>query len=101
MNVPRRSSHDEQSTMNKAYSVRLTGRAARFIQLLQDYGHLDEGSIDQIVVALAETAGSSRESTVDLPQVKRVAAMTLFSHHGESLDEAHSVLAQDWPLLFS
>ncbi len=84
--------------------IRFTGRAARFLQVLQDFGHVDEGQLDQILSLIAERVGrSDREVYVDLPVVRRFAATFLFGRGAtEDLEELEdSVLAEDWPLLFS
>ncbi len=85
--------------MNAAvYSVRLTGRATRFLQLLQDYGHLDDQGFDQVLLGLAEIVGTQEGALVDLPMVRRMAAATLF---GPDAEDPEGVLTQDWPFLFS
>lgn len=81
--------------MSDDVRARLTGRALRFIQLLQDYGHLDEAQADDLLVALAAVPGG----VIDLPAVRRVAAAWLFEAHPEGQDGA-DVLAEDWALLF-
>lgn len=87
--------------MNGALRVRLTGRAMRFLWLLQDFGHLDEDRLNEIFIGLADIAGNTKEQPVDLPLVRRVAAAVLFGQ-GENLRDIESgVLAEDWPLLFS
>ena len=78
--------------------IRLTGRATRFLALLQDFGHISERQLDELFVALVETYGREREALVDLPAVRRVAAVILFNGSPEAESE---VLAEDWPLLFS
>lgn len=84
--------------MNSAvYSVRLTGRASRFLQLLQDYGHLDERGVDHVLLGLAELVGTQEGALVDLPMVRRMAAATLFGPE----DDPEGVLSEDWPFLFS
>lgn len=85
-----------------ALQVRLTGRAARWVQLLQDFGHLDATGVDRLAVAVAELhaeAGGRDGDLVDLPMLKRAAAMLLFP---SSPDEpSPAILQEDWPLLFS
>ena len=83
--------------MNEVLRARLTGRAARFVHLLQDYGHLDEAQTDELLIAIAEEAGDVE--VLDLPIVRRVAASWLFEAHPEGEDGV-DVLAEDWPFLF-
>lgn len=84
--------------MNEVLRARLTGRAARFVHLLQDYGHLDEAQSDELLIAVAEEAGEGVD-LIDLPQVKRIAAAWLFEAHPEG-EDGPDVLAEDWPFLF-
>ena len=81
-------------------SVRLTGRAARWVQLLQDFGHVDHDGADRLLVAVAElNAGSGEgEVLVDLPAVRRAAALLFAPDRDEPLP---AILEEDWPLLFS
>ncbi len=84
--------------MTDVPNVRLTGRAARFVQMLQDFGHLDSESADRLLLGVADLRGPDVDAMVDLPQVKRAAAMLLFP---EGPDGHTGVLAQDWAILFS
>ena len=86
--------------MEQPRRVRLTGRAARFLHVLEDFGHLDDDQLDELLVALADMAGSDKEETVDLPLVRRVAAAILFGRGGSSEAES-GALGEDWALLFS
>ncbi len=85
---------------HEVLGLSLTGKAARWIQLLQDFGHLDTPGADQLVMTAAElhaemnTAGDR----IDLALVRRAAAMLLF---GSGATEPGPVLEEDWPLLFS
>ncbi len=77
--------------------IRLTGRAARLIQMLTDFGHMDAAAADSVLVELANHYGSEGAATlVDLPQVRVVVASLLADHpamEGGSLRE-------DWGPLF-
>ena len=77
----------------------MTGRAARFLNLLCDFGHLDDEKVNHLVTAVAEMDGGSREVTVDLLTVRRVAAMMLFDV--DDSNPTAPLLAEDWPILFS
>lgn len=83
-----------------AITVRLTGRAARWVQLLLDFGHVDPDGADRLLVAVAELHAEEgdAESLADLPLVKRAAAM-LFAPDGD--EPLPGILEEDWPLLFS
>lgn len=80
-------------------SVRLTGRAARWVRLLQDFGHLDSDGVDRLLVTVADLhaeTGGGTEGLVDLPLVRRAAAALLCN------DEPLSpILEEDWSLLFA
>lgn len=81
-------------------SVRLTGRAARWVRLLQDFGHLDSDGVDRLLVAVADLhaeLGGGRDGWVDLPLVRRAAAVLLCSSDGQ----LPPILEEDWPLLFA
>ncbi len=77
---------------------RLSGRAARFVQMLRDFGHIDDDGMNRLLLGAADLAGPGAEEPVDLPEVRRAAAMMLFPD-GE--DEASALLQADWPILFS
>lgn len=82
--------------------VRLTGRAARWAQLLLDFGHLDAAGLDRLLVAAAELhaeAGGAPGGLVDLPLLRRAAAILLFPADPDQPSPA--ILQEDWPLLFS
>lgn len=83
-------------------SVRLTGRAARWIHLLHDFGHLDTESVDRLLIAVAdlhaELGGESGE-WIDLALVRRAAAVLLMTSRDDG--SMSMILEEDWPLLFS
>jgi hypothetical protein len=78
--------------------VKLTGRAARWVQLLQDFGHLDPEGANRLMVGIAELQAADGGRCADLSLVRRAAAIVLF---GDGEAEGPSVLDDDWPLLFS
>ncbi|MBX2798765.1 MAG: hypothetical protein KTR31_13880 [Myxococcales bacterium] len=80
--------------------LKLTGRATRWIQLLQDFGHVDIAGADQLVMAAANLHADLQVEgdRIDLGLVRRAAAMLLFPPGGEGTGP---VLEEDWPLLFS
>lgn len=81
-------------------AVSLSGRAARWIQLLQEFGHLDAGGADRLIVAAADLHAELGVpgDRIDLGTVRRAAAMVLFP---TGPHDPSPVLEDDWPLLFS
>lgn len=79
--------------------VRLTGRASRFVFMLRDFGHLDDEGVDRLLLGAADLRGPGAVGPLDLPEVRRAAAMLLFTE----LDGAPppALLQADWPILFS
>ena len=84
---------------NQPLQVRLTGRAAKFVQVLKDWGHLDEEGINQLLALVAELHGTPTGATADLSAVKRAATILMFDAAGMS--EQDRLLNEDWSLLFS
>lgn len=78
--------------------VRLTGRASRFVFMLRDFGHLDDEGVDRLLLGAADLRVPGAVGPVDLPEVRRAAAMMLFPE-GEQPPSA--LLQADWPILFS
>ena len=85
--------------MVSCIAARLTGAAARFVYLLQDYGHLDEAGVDRLLLAVADVVGSEDEPVADLAVVRRLAATMLFDRLDAEGQDA-DLLQDDWPLLF-
>ena len=83
--------------MSDVPEVRLTGKAARFMQILQDFGHLDEEAAMRLLLDI-EPSGVLGDDIADLDDARRAAAIALF----ERLDgDIGGILGEDWPLLFS
>ena len=81
--------------------VVLSGRAARWLRLLEDFGHLGPEASDRLCVGIADLAvrsGVPEGEPVDLDLVRRAAAITLAPSGDEPLS---LTLEEDWPLLFS
>ncbi|MFT6142956.1 MAG: hypothetical protein ACJAZO_003896 [Myxococcota bacterium] len=77
--------------------IRLTGRAARLIQMLTDFGHMDAGAADSVLVELANQYGTEGSATlIDLAQVRRVVAALLSDHPAMDGGNLH----EDWGPLF-
>lgn len=83
--------------------IRLTGRAWRYVQLLRDFGHLDDAKGNELFSMLSDLAERSRIDAVDLPAVQRITAVLLFGRGTPEEVEAmeNGLLAEDWPILFS
>ena len=85
--------------MTQTPQVRLTGKAARLLGIIQDLGHLDDDSIEQILLILGAQAERDGVVTADATALRRVAATVLFDRTGAlGID---GILAEDWPILFS
>lgn len=78
--------------------VQLTGRASRFVFMLRDFGHLDDEGVNQLLLGAADLRGPGAVGPVDLPEVRRAAAMLLFT---EDEGPPSPLLQADWPILFS
>ncbi len=79
--------------------VRLTGKSARFLQLLLDFGHLDEEDVARALLSLPPPRRRDAAARLELDQARRAAAMVLFQR--AEGDEPDGLLAEDWPILFS
>lgn len=81
--------------------VVLSGRAARWLKLVEEFGHLGPEGMDRLYVGIAELAaetGHPPDAPVDLELVRRAAAMVLAPVGDEPMPQ---ILEEDWPLLFS
>ena len=85
--------------MNQVPTVRLTGRASRFLSMLVDFGHLDDARLDDLLVAVADTYGTAPTPTlVDLVHVRPLIAAYLLG--GDPGAVENGPLAEDWAPLF-
>ena len=84
--------------MNDVPVMQLTGRAAHFVGLLREFGHLDEETIHGVVIQASEFVAEAGGDKVDIDVIRRICALTLFGIHG---GVSEGVLVQDWPMLFS
>lgn len=83
-----------------AITIRLTGRAARWVRLLQDFGHLDSEAVDRLLIGIADLypeATLPPGELIDLPVVRRAAAVILSANAAP----LSPILEEDWPLLFA
>lgn len=76
---------------------RLTGRASRFVFMLREFGHLDDEGVNRVLLGAADLRPGGA-GLIDLPDVRRAAAMVLFPDGDEP---PTGLLAADWPILFS
>ena len=75
--------------------VHFSSRAAWFVQMLRDFGHLHDRE-GELMVRVIEAAVAEGRTLVDLELVRKVTSELIFEQqHGEA------DLAADWPLLFN
>ena len=79
--------------------VCLTGRAARFVFLLRDFGHIDESGVDRLMLGASDLRDVEAVGPLTLLDVRRAAAVLLFSE--KEAEVGKGLLAADWPILFS
>ncbi|MCB9694237.1 MAG: hypothetical protein H6736_20705 [Alphaproteobacteria bacterium] len=76
---------------------RVEPRAARYLELLVEFGHLESREVEQVVLAACE--GWQTDQPVPLQAVQRVAA-TMLVREDAPMDGSGDILSSDWPLLF-
>ena len=74
-------------------------RAADFLEMLRDLGHLDDAGFEGLTTALVNTPRSVKVVTFE--EVRRAAAVHLFDAESRLKPEQKDVLAQEWARLFS
>lgn len=78
--------------------TRIEPRAARYLELLVEFGHLDARAVEEILLDASDTyAGSGKP--IPLAAVQRHAAMVLVNERAP-VPGGEDILSQDWPLLF-
>ncbi len=77
----------------------LSGRAARFLQLLQDFGHLDDDTAGELLWSALERRAPQVTGPLCFQELRREAAVSLVD--GAPGAALEGILAEDWPLLFS
>jgi hypothetical protein len=87
--------------MMEPLRVSLSGEAARFLQMLRDFGHLDQVALNAFLVVIAEEVGEVNEVPVGLALVRQLAARHLFDRSGEDFRDGSGILVEDWSILFS
>ena len=80
-----------------AQHLELEPRAADFLDLLRDLGHVDEAAIERITDTLVKAP--RRENRVSFDELRRVVALQLFD--GRMHPESRDVLDAEWARLFS
>ena len=91
-----------------AVTVKIDGKMARWVQLLEDFGHLTPEDADRLLVGVAEVmripgrsgreiGSPDRPAPVNPRDLRRAAAMILFNQN----PEPGRALEDDWPLMFS
>lgn len=79
--------------MDAALRIRLTGRAWRYLVMLEDLGHLEPEVVDDLLVSLSDKGSSRRPVVLDVASARRAAAIEMF--------DENRVTGDDWNLLFS
>ena len=74
-------------------------RAADFLEMLRDLGHLDDAAFEAVTTALVNTPRSGKVVTFE--EVRRVAAVHLFEAESRLKPDQKDVLTQEWARLFS
>ena len=74
-------------------------RAADFLELLRDLGHLDEGAVEAVCSGLVSASRS--DGVIRFDEIRRAVAVHLFDHESRLRPEARELLAQEWARLFS
>lgn len=78
--------------------LELEPRAADFLDLLRDLGHLDPAAADKLAGELV--AHTRPDKLVRLEDVKRAAAILLFESESTLRPDARELLAAEWGRLF-
>lgn len=82
-----------------AQHIRLTGRAAQYLRLVQDLGHLDEEGVARLLLSIGARFESDAGVVLERDDLRRAIALALFERSDGTF--AGSLLNEDWPLLFS
>jgi hypothetical protein len=77
--------------------IKISGAAARYIKLLQDYGHLDAEGVNRLMLGLSELCDPDSDAPVSVATARRAAALMLFP---EREGEPSVILQEDWTILF-
>ncbi len=78
--------------------ARIEPRAARYLELLVEFGHLDDRMAREVLFEATEMYGGLGKP-VPVSAIQRLAAVRLLSWDGPS-PGGSDMLSTDWPLLF-
>ncbi len=76
---------------------RIEPQAAKFLQLLVEFGHLDPRDAERVILAACEDWHGM--GPVPLRSIKRVASIFLVGED-RPMEKGSDLLSSDWPLLF-
>ena len=84
-----------------ARRLRVTGPASRFLNLLEDFGHVADDVPSRLLLGAVEVGPV--DADVTLTDVRRAAAVWMFASipDGPADGPAGATVMQDWSLLFS
>lgn len=85
--------------MSTAQHLDLEPRAADFLDLLRDLGHLDDAALEKLAGDLVAQPRQGRVVTFD--EIRRAAAVLLFEREPTMRPEARELLNAEWARLFS
>ena len=86
-------------TGSPAAHLELEPRAADFLEMLRDLGHLDDAAFEALTGALVHAPRAGRVVTFE--EVRRAAAAHLFEAAERLRPDQREVLNQEWARLFS
>ncbi len=86
------------ATPSTVQHLELEPRAADFLDLLRDLGHLDAGTAEKLSAQLV--AQVRPDSVVRLEDVRRAAAILLFESESTLRPDARELLVSEWGRLF-
>lgn len=79
--------------------TRVDPRAARYLELLVEFGHLDPRGAEEVILSASE-AFAGTERPIPLSAVQRAAATLLVADRPPPPPGGEDLLTQDWALLF-
>ncbi len=74
-------------------------RAADFLEMLRDLGHLDDAAFEALTTAVVQAPRQGKVVTFE--EVRRIAAIHLFENESRLKPEQKDVLTQEWARIFS
>jgi len=83
--------------------IELDSPASTLLDALVDLGHLDETTLEQVNQALSTIEKPLNEhgmATIDLVDMRRIAALALFDRLPQLDGEARRMIEREWGLLF-